>query len=168
MAKSQEPRKWESLVDRLIDEARERGEFDVKGGTGKRLSDDHADADEGDRAMANKVLKNSGHAPEFIALTQEIDADVKRRLRDPLRSAARRHRRLLAEADRRTGAQGERLRQDAEAGWQKALADAEQRVAEINSKILIFNLKNRIPNMHRYPIQRDTILEEVLAEVAAE
>lgn len=162
-----EPRQWESLVDRLIEEARRRGEFDPKGTSGRRLKDDHADAYEGDMALANKVLKNGGYAPEFILLNQEIDGDVQK-LRDALRAGARRRKRLLAEAAEASGARAERFQQEAEEGWQRTLAEAERRVPEINDKILTFNLKNRIPNMHRYRVQLAPLVEEIVREVETE
>lgn len=162
-----DPQRWQRLIDRLIDEARERGEFDPQGTAGRRLTDDHGDVLEGDMYLANKVLKNSGYAPEFILLSQEIDADVQR-LRETLRVSARRRRRLLAEAERLQGPRAERCREEAEAGWQQALAEAERRVPAINDKILTFNLKNRVPNMHRYRVQLAVLAAEVAAEVEAE
>ncbi|MCZ7569364.1 MAG: DUF1992 domain-containing protein [Ardenticatenaceae bacterium] len=158
---------WERLVDRLINEARERGEFDPKGTAGRRLTDDHGDAFEGDMWLANKVLNNGGYAPEFILLNQEIEADVQR-LRATLRAGARRRKRLRAEAERLQGSLAERYRQEAEAGWQQALAETERRVPEVNDKILTFNLKNRVPNMHRYRVQLEALAAEVAAEVEAE
>lgn len=162
-----DPQHWERLVDRLINEARERGEFDPKSGVGRRLRDDHGDAFEGEAYLANKILKNSGYAPEFILLNQEIEADVQR-LRETLRVGARRRRRLLAEAERLQGARAERFRQEAEAGWHKALTETERRLPEVNDKILTFNLKNRVPNMHRYRLQLAALAAEVAAEVEAE
>lgn len=159
--------RWERLVDRLINEARERGEFDTQAGRGERLRDEHDDALAGEMAMANKVLKNGGYAPEFILLNQEIETDIQR-VRQSLRAAARRRARLLAQAARLKGASAEQHLQEGEAGWQQALAAATARLVEINDKILTFNLKNRIPRMHRYRVQLAALADEVLAEVANE
>ncbi len=71
---------WESLTDRLIREAQERGEWETGDWVGRRLpAQDGAYDDE--HAAAHAVLRNAGVAPSWIETDKEA-------------------RRLLAERDR--------------------------------------------------------------------
>jgi hypothetical protein len=71
---------WESLTDRLIREAQERGEWDTGAWAGKRLPAQDG-AYESELAAGNAVLRNAGVAPPWIETDKEA-------------------RRLLAERDR--------------------------------------------------------------------
>ncbi len=71
---------WESLADRLIREAQERGEWDTGAWAGKRLPAQDG-AYESELAAGNAVLRNAGVAPPWIETDKEA-------------------RRLLAERDR--------------------------------------------------------------------
>jgi hypothetical protein len=64
---------WESLVERLIREAQEAGQFDDLPGRGGRLAllDDSA---AGELAMGYHVLRNAGMAPPWIEADKEIRA----------------------------------------------------------------------------------------------
>jgi DnaJ homologue, subfamily C, member 28, conserved domain len=55
---------WESLTERLIREAMERGEFDDLPYKGERLPIDD-DTYAGDKALAFHVLRNAGAAPPW-------------------------------------------------------------------------------------------------------
>jgi len=91
---------WESLSERLIREAMERGEFDDLPFRGRRLPlEDETYA--GDNALGYHVLKNAGIAPPWI----EADKEARRQLeaRDALLSRA---------ADARTEMARDRLRRE--------------------------------------------------------
>jgi hypothetical protein len=77
---------WESLTERLIREAMERGEFDDLPYKGERLPIDD-DTYAGDNALAFHVLRNAGAAPPWI----EADKEARRQLeaRDRLLEKAR-------------------------------------------------------------------------------
>jgi len=71
---------WESLTDRLIREAQERGEWETGDWTGRRLpAQDGAYEDE--LAAGHAILRNAGVGPSWIETDKEV-------------------RRLLAERDR--------------------------------------------------------------------
>ncbi len=71
---------WESLADRLIREAQERGEWDTGDWEGKRLpAQDGAYASE--LAAGNAVLRNAGVAPSWI----ETDKEARRLLAERVR-----------------------------------------------------------------------------------
>jgi DnaJ homologue, subfamily C, member 28, conserved domain len=77
---------WESLAERLIREAMERGEFDDLPYKGERLPMDD-DTYAGDNALAFQVLRNAGAAPPWI----EADKEARRQIdsRDRLLERAR-------------------------------------------------------------------------------
>jgi hypothetical protein len=71
---------WESLADRLIREAQERGEWETGDWAGKRLPAQDG-AYDGELAAAHAVLRNAGVGPAWVETDKEA-------------------RRLLAERDR--------------------------------------------------------------------
>jgi hypothetical protein len=102
-------RNWESLTERLIREAQERGEFDDLPAHGHPITiDDNHLA--GDMAVANHVLRNAGMAPVWIeadkearSLAAERDALLRRAPGASLISRSRQRAHLidLVEAHRR-------------------------------------------------------------------
>ena len=69
---------WESLVDRQIREAMEEGLFDDLPYHGQPLPLED-DAAAGDRALAFRVLKNAGGAPDWIEADKEARELLARR-----------------------------------------------------------------------------------------
>jgi Domain of unknown function (DUF1992) len=69
---------WESLIDRQIREAMERGEFDdlPHQGAPLPLEDDRL---AGDRAMAFRMLREAGFAPPWIEADKEVRTLLARR-----------------------------------------------------------------------------------------
>ncbi len=61
---------WESLSDRLIREAQERGEWETGAWAGKRLPAQDG-AYDGELAAGNAVLRNAGVAPPWIETNKE-------------------------------------------------------------------------------------------------
>ena len=155
-------RKWKSYVDRIIQEARERGEFDSVEMKGKKLSEDRNEVHAGDRAMAHKVLANSGFAPPFLMKKREID-DMLAKERTRLLRYTRRRRRLWAEANIVEDEHKKlALRERAEEDWAWAVRQFEKALPEINKQIEIFNLINKIPTMFkkRIHIEKEIVQSE--------
>jgi hypothetical protein len=69
---------WESLIDRQIREAAERGEFDDLPHRGEPLPLED-DALAGDYAMAYRMLRDAGYAPPWIEADKEVRALLARR-----------------------------------------------------------------------------------------
>ncbi len=142
-------RKWKSYVDQAIQEARERGEFDPVQGKGKKLVENGSEVHAGNKAMAYKVLSNSGFAPPFLMKKREVD-DMLDKERARLLRYTRRRRYLWAEADSVADElQQLALRERAEADWVWAIEQFEKALPEINKQIQIFNLINKIPTMFK-------------------
>jgi len=116
---------WQSFVEYRIQKAQARGEFDDLPGHGKPLPPETVNPYEGDSALAHKILRDHGFAPEWIELDKEIRRELK---------AARRR---LAESYRRCGR--------GTVGWQRARDRFAGQIAELNQKIDLYNLK--VPGM---------------------
>ena len=125
---------WESLTERIIREAQERGEFDDLPGHGRPLVvEDNPYA--GDMALAFHLLRNAGVAPPWV----EADKDA-RRLREE-------HDRLLRRADRAALPIRATLRRDLE----RIVLDHDAAVARLNAEAPTVR-------SHRRPIGRDAAL----------
>ncbi len=118
---------YESPIDKIIREARERGEFDDLPGKGKPIHWEDESLVPEDQRMAYRLLKSNGFTLDWIAVGQEIDAQY---------AAARRD---LEQA--RAGHSAGRL--DA-AGWQAARERFIEKVRELNQRIIGYNL--RVPH----------------------
>lgn len=160
--------RWQSYIDQIIEEARARGEFDPPPRKGERLKDGQSDVYEGSRAMANKVLANSGHAPPFLMKKREIEAQVGKERDRLLRYVRRRQRLLQAAEGAPTPEAAAALRAQAERDWQWAVAQFEKALPEINEAIGLFNLMNQIPSMHKMKLRIDREIERAEAQVADE
>jgi broad specificity phosphatase PhoE len=88
---------WESLADRLVREAQERGEWDTGAWEGRRLPAQDG-AYESELAAGHAVLRNAGVAPSWV----EADKEARRLLAELDR--------LLAVAGRTTAAGAASLR----------------------------------------------------------
>lgn len=158
-------RKWKSYVDQAIQEARERGEFDPVEASGKKLAENGNEVHAGDKAMAYKVLSNSGFAPPFLMKKREID-DMLERERSRLLRYTRRRRYLWAEASRVLDElQQLALRERAEADWVWAIEQFEKALPEINKQIQIFNLINKIPTMFKKRIDLEKEIVRVEEQI---
>ncbi len=128
-------KRFHDYIEEIIQEATERGEFDNLAGMGKPLSLDDENLYAGEKAAGYRLLKNNGYAPPEIELLKEIRSDRARaeqkleRLRT--RGEALRHRAVPPfESEKRAY----------NAVLEKAIADYETNLRELNRKILSLNL----------------------------
>jgi hypothetical protein len=119
---------WESLTERQIREAMEKGAFDDLPHQGERLpiEDDSA---AGDWAMAHRMLKNAGVAPPWIESDKEV-------------------RRLLAELDRLL----ERAPGLSVSGRERLRREHAAMVVNVNRAIARVNAEAPTDRQHRRPI----------------
>lgn len=95
---------FEAHIDRKIEEARLRGDFDNLPGIGKALDLDDDATVPADLRVANRILKNSGYVPAELKQVSEVNqligAIERAELGDAdLPEASRRLRALLAQID---------------------------------------------------------------------
>lgn len=156
--------KWRKAVDQAIEEAMANGEFDYSRLKGKRLSDVASVADTQSDAMANKLLKNSGHAPPFLLKKRDIDMRVAKERDLLLRYALRRQRLFNMAAAAEDHRVSDALTAQADADWQWALQRVNDAIPAINKEIELFNLMNQIPSLW----MRKLILEKEVERVEAQ
>ncbi|HZO72236.1 MAG TPA: DUF1992 domain-containing protein [Ktedonobacteraceae bacterium] len=137
--KKRDPGRWRGKrfydhIDEIIHEAQERGEFTNLKGTGQPL---HLEDDSyaGDRAMAYRMLKNNGFAPPEIELANEVRKERERAEAKLSRivhwGESLRNRRVPPFANEK---------RSFNAALEKAVAEYDQSLRELNRKILTLNL----------------------------
>jgi hypothetical protein len=131
----------ESSVDKQIREAIERGEFENLRGEGKPLNLTRDPNVPKDWDLAFNLLKNSGFAPDWIELSNEIRA-TREKLHAPLHQFAANAPADPKERERRAKELGGKFRIEA---------------AELNRAIDTYNLKAPSPQVHirRIRIEHD-------------
>jgi DnaJ homolog subfamily C member 28 len=136
--------KWESLVDKLIRESMERGEFDELPGKGEPLDLKENPFENPDLRMAHRLLRNAGFGPAWLEDQKDIDARLNnagatlRRARDLYRDEI---------------PQGAR--------WQRAVQEFRETVAELNQRIRMYNLKAPGTVFHRKVFDADAFIHEL-------
>jgi hypothetical protein len=121
--------KWESIAERKIREAIEAGQFDNLPSKGKPIELD-IDPDPS-LWMAHHLLRVNGFAPCWIEESKDIDGAVAR-----FRADAQKARRRPA-----------------------AIDEFRRRAAELNRRILTYNLKSPSPQVHKFPLDIETELQ---------
>ncbi len=126
-------RVWRDLVEEILGEARENGEFDNLPGKGKplRLQDD---VYAGDKALAYHLLKNNDMAPPEIERGRQIEAELARA--DEILATLRRRRNALLGGGRVPSASDRRaynlVRDNAEVSYREVLRAANSNVLSLN------------------------------------
>lgn len=127
-----------SLMDDILKDAMQKGEFDNLPGAGKplKLNDDpHTPAE---LRLAYKILKDNDLPPDWIAAGKDVDAGRDKLLAE-MRAALRRYRGALNDAARSD--QPEQTRIKVDAAWQTTLTALRDSSKALNRQALNFNLK---------------------------
>jgi hypothetical protein len=130
----------EHPIDKIIREARESGAFENLPGKGKPIQWDDESLVPEHLRMANRVLKESGYAPDWIEQGRELDRDFQTI-----------HERL--EQNRRVYKEG-RLGLLA---WREAVEEYQASVRALNLRVIGYNLRVPHERLQRktYPIDPD-------------
>jgi DnaJ family protein C protein 28 len=141
---------WESLIDKKIREAMERGEFDDLSGKGEPIDLSVNPYEDPDWRTAHRILRNAGFAPAWIEERKDIDAQL---------AAART---VLGRAwGLRQQAHQTEHEISATVRWQKALATFTEQVAELNRRIKVWNLKAPAEGFQRKRIDVETEVKRI-------
>ena len=116
--------KFESVVDKLIRESMERGEFDDLSGKGEPVDLSENPFEDPDVRTAHRLLRNAGFAPAWVEERKDIEARLLQARTTLLRA------RELYRDEIPTGAR-----------WQRAVQEFRETVAELNQRIRMYNLK---------------------------
>jgi hypothetical protein len=148
------------ISERRIQEAIDAGEFDNLPGMGKALTHEDNPFVPEDMRVAFKVLANSGYAPDWMVLSQQIEEDLAK-----LRHDADRHFTHLRASLKDLGSDPyaiRRLRQEVDrlkAKHKRAAAGHRVAVEEINRKINLFNQMTPIASILKVPLSVELEME---------
>ncbi len=138
--------KWEPLVDKMIREAMERGEFDDLPGTGQPIDLSENPFEDPELRTVHRLLRNAGFAPAWIEERKDIDAELQRSRATLLRAKS-------------LYGQGGDLADDVL--WQRAAKEFREKVGELNQRIRLYNLKAPATAFHRKTIDADSLISEL-------
>ena len=138
--------KWERLVDKLIREATERGEFADLPGHGQPVDLSENPFEDPDVRTAHRLLRNAGFAPPWIEERKNIEAEFQDA------------RTILFRAKSLYGGSG-KLANDHQ--WQRAAKEFREKAAELNQRIRMYNLKAPAVGFHRKIIDADSLIAEL-------
>jgi DnaJ homolog subfamily C member 28 len=141
--------KWESLVDRLVREAIERGEFNGLAGSGQPIDLSENPFEDPELRTVHRLLRNAGFAPAWIEERKDIDTEL-RRARD-----------MLIRARRIYGSDG-RLQESPQ--WKRALTEFRETAAALNRRVQMYNLKAPAVVFQRKTIDVEGLIRELEAD----
>jgi len=130
--------RWESLIDKNIREAMERGEFDDLAGKGQPIDLRENPYEDPDWRTAHRLLRNAGFAPAWIEERKDFDVQLESARADLARA-------WMVLQNARTHEE----KHSAETRWQNATQLLRERVADLNRRISAWNLKTPGLGFHR-------------------
>jgi DnaJ family protein C protein 28 len=138
--------KWEPLIEKLIREAMERGEFENLSGSGEPIDLSENPFEDPNLRTAHRLLRNAGFAPAWIEERKDIDAELQRAHLTLLRAKSiYGHEQKLVESVQ----------------WQRAVAEFRKICAELNERIRMYNLKAPVASVHRKVIDVAELISEL-------
>lgn len=145
--------RWKSLVDRMLEDAKESGAFEDLPGTGQPLAFEDESHIPEDLRMAHRLLKEHDLVPEWIMLAKDIDV-MRERLINNMRRGLRAYRGALGDANRSNNFD---RRQQIETTWRRAQQTYSEAAAKLNREILRYNLKvpPGFPQLAQFDIERE-------------
>jgi len=128
----------------------EQGEFDNLSGKGAPLDLSENPFEDPDWRTAHRLLRNAGIAPAWIEERKDIEVEI-----EAARNQLRRVRTVLQNA------LGTKNETEARSRWEKALALFRQQVAQLNRRIVAWNLKVPAAGFQRKRIDAQREIEQV-------
>jgi DnaJ family protein C protein 28 len=132
----------------MLREAIENGEFDDLPGKGEPIDLKENPFEDPDLRVVHRLLRNAGFAPAWIEERKDIDAEFE---------AAR------TKLSRAWALFGKGGTSPSESEWERTLREFGDRVAELNQRIKIYNLKAPAAVFHRARIDADRIVETIIS-----
>ncbi|MEA2574445.1 MAG: DnaJ subfamily er 28 [Chloroflexia bacterium] len=160
--------KLDRIAERRIQEGIEAGAFSNLEGEGKPLQIEDNPFVPKELRAAFKVLENSGYAPDWMTVAQEIDADLA-----TIRQRADDHFAFLKARLAQIGSDPyavKRLRMEVDrlkAQHQRASAQHSAAIVELNKRIALFNQMVPISSILKVPISLELEMERYEARVPA-
>ena len=137
----------ESLTEKKLREAIERGEFDNLPGKGEPVDLRENPFEDPDLRVVHRLLRNAGFAPAWIEERKAIDAELE-----------------LAgtKLTRAWALFGDGGKTPAEHEWQRAVREFREKAAELNERIKLYNLKAPAAVFHRRIIAVEKAIEVIV------
>ncbi len=154
-------REWESIVEKQIREAMERGDFANLSGNGKPLDLNVNPFVPEEMRQAFRILENAGVAPDWIEQDKEIRAErlaLEKILRDQARWQRERAALARSFAPDRIIAEYEQLTRSRD----QIISRFRERAVALNKSIDTFNLKAPNSRVHHTRIQIGSEIERFL------
>lgn len=146
-------KRLESLTEKSIREAIEKGEFDNLAGKGEPLDLRENPFEDPDLRTVHRLLRNAGFAPAWIEERKDIEARFELA------------RTTLARAWRIYRPGGVSPSDDA---WQRNVAEFRAQVSELRQRVQIYNLKAPAAIFHKRQLDPDAVIEEIKTERSPE
>src|SRR5262245_21630548 len=143
---------WESVLDKKIREAMERGEFDDLSGKGQPIDLAENPFEDPDWRLAHRMLRNAGFAPAWIEDRKGIEAEI-----EVAKATLGRVWTVMQNA-RHT-----KHHESAEARWQSAREEFRLKCADLNQRIDTWNLKAPAVGFHRRRIDFAREIERIMS-----
>jgi len=113
----------ETLVEKKIREAMEKGEFDNLPGKGEPIDLSENPFENPELRMVHKLLREAGFAPAWIEERKDIEAELVK------------SRTILSRAGKLYDRESRRSE------WQRVVREFREKVSELNARVKIYNLK---------------------------
>ena len=140
--------KWEPLIDRMIRESMERGEFDDLAGSGKPIDLSENPFEAPELRTAHRLLRNAGFAPAWIEERKDIEAEIHRAYA------------IISRAKELYWRAGDPDNRD----WQRAMREFRERVDELNQRIRVYNLKTPASAFQRTIVDAEQLLSDLISQ----
>ena len=140
-------KRLESLTEKSIREAIEKGEFDNLAGKGQPLDLRENPFEDPDLRTVHRLLRNAGFAPAWIEERKDIEAQFELA------------RTTLTRAWQLYGPGGTTPNV---AAWERNVSEFSALVAELRKRVHIYNLKAPATVFHKRQLDADAVIEEII------
>jgi DnaJ family protein C protein 28 len=143
----------ESMAEKSIREAIERGEFDDLPGKGQPLDLSENPFEDPDLRTVHRLLRNAGFAPAWLEERKDIDAQLEIAQT------------ILARAWKLYRPESKSANN---AAWEQCAQEFRQTIVELRQRIKIYNLKAPAAIFHRRQLDAEDMIREVMAHKVRE
>jgi len=136
----------ESLTEKKLREAIENGEFDDLPGKGEPIDLKENPFEDPDLRVVHRLMRNAGFAPAWIEERKDIDAEF-----EAVRTKLSRAWALFGKGGKAPSGPE----------WQRIVREVREKVAELNKRVSMYNLKAPAAAFHRKRIDAEKLIEAV-------